>query len=154
MGTPVKDITIKDDAPSELLLDKHSDYLVSYSSRKKDYEYVVTEYLRMSGVYWTITALALAKQPDRLGKNEIIDFVKSCQHSGGGFGASLHHDPHLLYTLSAVQILVTYDALDQVNVDKIVEFIASFQQNDGSFFGDIYGEVDTRFSFCAIAALR
>ena len=35
MGTPVKDITIKDDAPSELLLDKHSDYLVSYSSRKK-----------------------------------------------------------------------------------------------------------------------
>ena len=30
----------------------------------------------------------------------------------------------------------------------------SRNQNDGSFFGDIYGEVDTRFSFCAVAALR
>ena len=42
MGTPNKDIVIKDDAPSELLLDKHMNFLVSYSERKNDYEYVVT----------------------------------------------------------------------------------------------------------------
>ena len=27
------------------------------------------------------------------------------------------------------------------------------QQEDGSFFGDQWGEVDTRFSFCAVATL-
>ena len=48
MGTPNKDIVIKDDAPSELLLDKHMDFLVSYSEKKNDYEYVVTG--RMEGL--------------------------------------------------------------------------------------------------------
>ena len=42
MGTPNKDIVIKDDAPSELLLEKHLNFLVSYSEKKNDYEYVVT----------------------------------------------------------------------------------------------------------------
>ena len=32
----------------------------------------------------------------------------------------MNHDPHLLYTLSAVQVLVTYDALDRVDKDAIV----------------------------------
>jgi len=154
MGTPNKDIVIKDDAPSELLLDKHMDFLVSYSEKKNDYEYVVTEYLRMSGIYWTLTALELGHHGHRLNQNEIVEFVKSCQHDCGGFGASMNHDPHLLYTLSALQILVTYDAVETIDVEKVVQFIAGLQQNDGSFFGDIYGEVDTRFSFCAIAALR
>ena len=31
--------------------------------------------------------------------------------------------------------------------------IVALQQPDGSFFGDEWGEVDTRFSYCAIAAL-
>lgn len=39
----------------------------------------------------------------------------------GGFSGHIGHDPHLLYTLYAVQILVIEDALDVVNVDKIVE---------------------------------
>jgi prenyltransferase beta subunit len=33
-------------------------------------------------------------------------------------------------------------------------FIKSLQQEDGSFFGDRAGEIDTRFSFCAIATLH
>ena len=31
-------------------------------------------------------------------------FIKSCQHECGGISASIGHDPHLLYTLSAVQV--------------------------------------------------
>ena len=38
----------------------------------------------------------------------------------GGFGGNLHHDAHLLYTLSAVQVLVTYDALDAIDTDAVV----------------------------------
>lgn len=38
-------------------------------------------------------------------KEEIIDFITSCQDSeSGGIAASIGHDPHMLYTLSAVQV--------------------------------------------------
>lgn len=33
----------------------------------------------------------------------------------GGFGGNIDHDPHLLYTLSAVQILIVLDALDKID---------------------------------------
>jgi geranylgeranyl transferase type-2 subunit beta len=46
-----------------------------------------------------------------------------------------------------------YDALDMINVDRLVQYVRSLQQPDGSFSGDKWGEVDTRFSFCAVACL-
>lgn len=71
---------------------------------------------------------------------------------------SPRHDPHLLYTLSAVQILAMLDALSEeqpvIDVEKVVQYIQSLQQPDGSFFGDKWGEVDLRFSFLSIACLR
>lgn len=36
-GTQVKDVVIKPDAPSALLLDKHADYIAAYGSKKDDY---------------------------------------------------------------------------------------------------------------------
>lgn len=59
MGTQIKDVEIKADAVKELLLDKHADYIHSYSNKKDDYEYVMTEFLRMSGIYWGLTAMDL-----------------------------------------------------------------------------------------------
>jgi geranylgeranyl transferase type-2 subunit beta len=52
-----------------------------------------------------------------------------------------------------LQILALFDAVDTVSVDGIVKYVAGLQQPDGSFFGDKWGEVDTRFSFCAVACL-
>ena len=79
---------------------------------------------------------------------QIMDFVKECWHpDGGGFGPHPGHDPHLLYTLSAVQVAAIYDSIDDLDVDGIVAYIRGLQQDDGSFFGDAWGEVDTRFSF-------
>lgn len=38
-------------------------------------------------------------------KDEIIEFIASCQNrESGGISASIGHDPHILYTLSAVQV--------------------------------------------------
>lgn len=68
-------------------------------------EYCMTEFLRMSGVYWGLTSMFLMNKQDMMEKDEIIEFVKSCHHDNGGFGASQYHDPHLLYTLSAIQVL-------------------------------------------------
>lgn len=59
----------------------------------------------------------------------------------------------MLYTLSALQILVLYDRLDVINRDKVIGFIAGLQQEDGSFAGDKWGEIDTRFSYCALSSL-
>ncbi len=38
----------------------------------------------------------------------------SCQTESGGFGAAPGHDAHLLYTVSAVQILAEVDAFDEL----------------------------------------
>ena len=60
------------------------------------------------------------------------------------------HDPHLLYTLSAVQILCLFDELPRLDADRVMSFVSKLQRADGSFQGDEWGEVDTRFSYCAL----
>ena len=50
-------------------------------------------------------------------------------------------------------MLALFDAVDQINTEKIVEYIVSMQKEDGSFMGDDNGEIDTRFSYCAVSAL-
>ena len=66
MGTQLKDVTIKPDAVKDLLLEKHADFIHGYSNRKDDYEYIMTEFLRMSGVYWGLTAMDLMRQLNRM----------------------------------------------------------------------------------------
>ena len=68
-------------------------------------EYAMTEYLRMSGMYWGLTVMDLMNALPRMDRAAVLDFIKQCQQPGGGISASLGHDPHLLYTLSAVQVL-------------------------------------------------
>lgn len=89
-------------------------------------------------------------------RKPIVDWVFDCYDPAqGGFGGNVGHDAHLLYTLSALQILAMADRLDDPRLDReaVVGFVASLQQSDGSFAGDEWGEVDTRFSYCALSAL-
>jgi len=137
----------------ELLLHKHIKFIATYGKTHDVYEYECSDYLRMSGLYWSITFLDLTNSIESLNREEIKGFVKRNQHENGGFGPSDGHEPHLLYTLSALQIVVIYDFLDEINKEKLIEFIVNLQQQDGSFSGDKWGEIDTRFSFCAVAAL-
>ena len=130
------------------------------------YEGAVTEHLRMSGIYWTYSALSLlvssSEASEILGVHQskeerpsIVDWVLKCfDTKSGGFGGNVGNDGHLLYTLSALQILVIADYdLKQLAIDDIVNFVISLQQDDGSFAGDRWGEVDTRFSYCALSIL-
>ena len=41
----------------------------------------------------------------------------------GGFGGNVGHDPHVLYTLSAVQVLCLFDRLDVLDADKVADCI-------------------------------
>ncbi|KAL3417929.1 prenyltransferase and squalene oxidase [Phlyctema vagabunda] len=97
--------------------------------------------------------------PNALPRQETIEFVLSCQHENGGFGAAPGHDAHILYTTSAVQILATIDALDELEnkgkgKEQVGKYIASLQNREtGTFAGDEWGEEDTRFICTALNAL-
>jgi len=92
----------------------HVKYIQSLDTRKDEYDYWLTEHLRLNGLYWGLGALHLLRHPDALPRDETIDFVLSCQHESGGFGAAPGHDAHMLYTVSAVQILALVDAFDEL----------------------------------------
>ncbi|KAL9597404.1 MAG: hypothetical protein Q9219_005157 [cf. Caloplaca sp. 3 TL-2023] len=144
----------------QLVVEKHVQYIQGLDKRKDELEYWLTEHLRLNGVYWGLTALHLLRYPDALPRAETVEFVLSCQHANGGFGAAPGHDAHMLYTVSAVQILVTVDALDELDEngkggrDAVGHYISQLQnRDDGSFAGDEWGETDTRFLFGALNAL-
>ncbi len=80
--------------------------------------------------------------------------LDDCKRDDGGYAPAPRHDSSLLCTLSAVQIACTYGRKDLLDVDKICGYVKSMQKEDGSFTGDKWGEVDTRFSFGAVATLR
>ncbi|KAH0534201.1 hypothetical protein FGG08_007212 [Glutinoglossum americanum] len=152
----------KHDLPEELALfvDKHVEYIQTLDTRRDELEYWLTEHLRLSGLYWGLTALHLLGHPEALPRAETIAFVISCQHENGGFGAAPGHDAHMLYTVSAIQILATIDALDELDLpgragkDKVGSFIANLQDPEtGTFAGDEWGETDTRFLYGALNAL-
>ncbi|RPD66030.1 rab geranylgeranyltransferase [Lentinus tigrinus ALCF2SS1-7] len=132
----------------------HVKYIQSLGENKDDLVYHMTAHLRMNAVYWGLTALCVMKNKDALDREEMIDFVMSCyDEETGGFAPHPDHDPHLLPTLSAIQILTMQDALDRVNIPRVVKFILSLQQESGVFAGDQWGEIDTRFLYCAVNAL-
>ena len=138
------------------LEEKHVEYIKKISSDKSSLEFVVSEYLRMSGIYWGLTAMCLLGKDlaTEMRSDEIVDWVLQCYHDdSGGFGAAIGHDEHILYTLSAIQIMAMCGELHRLDKDKVASYLAARQEGDGSFTGDKYGEVDTRFSYCALSGL-
>ncbi|KAJ1560851.1 hypothetical protein HK096_006975, partial [Nowakowskiella sp. JEL0078] len=154
----------------ELLRELHSKFIVKLdqvnknhlhfigiviSIKQKDHnEYWSTEQLQLNGIYWGLTALDVIKQRDALTKEDVVKFVLDCQNPDGGFGGYINQNSHILHTLSAIQVLFTYDSLDKIDVNKVIDFVKSLQKNDGSFIGDrSTGEIDARFSYCALSCL-
>jgi len=128
----------------------HRAYIVRVSGDSESFEFQASEHLRLSGVYWGACALHLIDSLHHLDAAYVVSFVRSCQRGCGGFSGNIGHDAHLLYTLSAIQVLALFDALDALDEDRVMRYVASLQRPDGSFAGDEWGEVDTRFSYCAL----
>lgn len=109
---------------SRLHTERHLQFIRSLDARINRLDYWQTEHLRMSGIYWALTALLLLKpdlspacqeqvfnEASPLTRTQIIDFVTSCQKGSGGFGGNTGHAAHLTFTLSAIQILCMLDAI-------------------------------------------
>ena len=137
-------------AAGALARDAHRAYIKRVSSDVESFEFAVSEHLRMSGVYWGACALHLLDALGDLDRDLVVNFVLSCRHDCGGFSGNVGHDPHILYTLSAVQILALFDALDQLDAAAVMRYVASRQLPSGAFTGDEWGETDTRFAYCAL----
>lgn len=132
----------------------HIRFILGLDDKTDTFEFYAMEHLRMSGVYWGIMAIDLLGGLHLMNEKKIIDFVLACYDPvTGGFSGNIHHDPHLLYTLSALQILAIYDSMHLVDIEKVTSYVKALQRPDGSFMGDRWGEVDTRFSYCALNAL-
>ncbi|KAK4482595.1 hypothetical protein RD792_009759 [Penstemon davidsonii] len=122
-----------------------------YHQKKDGFESVVIEHLRLNGAYWGLTTLDILGKLDAVDKDEVVSWIMECQDESGGFGGNIGHDPHVLFTLSAIQILALFDKIDVLDVEKLD--VANLQNEDGSFAGDMWGEIDTRFSYVAICSL-
>uniref|UniRef100_A0A7R9V1T0 Geranylgeranyl transferase type-2 subunit beta n=1 Tax=Chlamydomonas euryale TaxID=1486919 RepID=A0A7R9V1T0_9CHLO len=140
-----------------LLVDKHAEYIKSFTrlwEGTDKIEFVATEHFWMSGIYWGLSGLYLLGRLHEVDQAAIVKWVMSCRDADtGGFGASPRNDPHMLPTLSAVQILALFDNLDLLDEGAIAKYVAGLQQPDGSFAGDAWGEIDTRFSYAALLCL-
>ena len=67
-------------------LEKHVAYIRKLSADTESFEFLVSQHLRMSGIYWGLTAMALLghnlkKEPSYPG---MIDWVISCQDKESG----------------------------------------------------------------------
>ncbi|KAG9051290.1 hypothetical protein FS837_009556 [Tulasnella sp. UAMH 9824] len=143
-----------DEKLPELVIDKHVAYIQALG-KNQDFAYHLTTHLRLNAVYWGLTALCTMGRKDALDREELIEFIMSCwDDEAGGFGAFPKHDAHILSTLSAIQILVMLDALDRLDIPRVVSFLLSLQNpTTGAWAGDRFGETDTRFLYIALNAL-
>lgn len=113
--------------------EQHMRYIAHLDDVERDsFEYQVTEHLRMSGIYWALTALDLfildgdqqQQQAAMMDREKVVQFVLQCHDErSGGFSGNTAHDPHLLYTLSAVQVLAVCRALDRIDRHQVAKCV-------------------------------
>lgn len=49
--------------------------------------------------------------------------------------------------------MLGFERLQELDTEGIIKYVQSLQKDDGSFMGDKWGEVDTRFSYCGVSCM-
>lgn len=152
----------------KLLVDKHVGFLwklIEGKNTEDSLEFVMTEHLRIQGIFWGLGAMDLLQQDIPADKQrELVEFALQCfDKKRGGFGGNINHEAHMLYTQHAVYVLAQLHSLHvlddnvtecgQTYRQRIVHYVNSLQLDNGAYQGDEWGEVDTRFAFCAAVTL-
>ena len=81
------------------------------------------EHLKLPGGYWCIGSLKLLNVLTNDRKEEIVNFIKACQHENGGFGGNIGHEPHITTTLYALLILAMFEEINAINLEKLAKYI-------------------------------
>ncbi|XP_059770435.1 protein farnesyltransferase subunit beta isoform X1 [Balaenoptera ricei] len=103
--------------------------------------------------YWILHSLELLDEPiPQMVATDVCQFLELCQSPEGGFGGGPGQYPHLAPTYAAVNalcIIGTEEAYDVINREKLLQYLYSLKQPDGSFLMHVGGEVDVRSAYCA-----
>ncbi|XP_025822089.1 geranylgeranyl transferase type-2 subunit beta 1-like isoform X3 [Panicum hallii] len=139
---------------AELAADQHVRYIVTVEKKKDSFESLVMEHIRLNGAYWGLTTLDLLHKLHAVDAAEVVDWIMSCYHpESGGFGGNVGHDPHVLYTLSAVQVLCLFDRLDVLDIDKVADcqMLLDCKMRMDHFL--VISGVKSTLVFCCVGAL-
>ncbi|KAH0621177.1 hypothetical protein JD844_022228 [Phrynosoma platyrhinos] len=136
---------------SQFLLhrDKHFHYLKRGLRQLTD-AYECLDASRPWLCYWILHSLELLEEPiPESVASDVCQFLSRCQSPSGGFGGGPGQHPHLAPTYAAVNalcIIGTEEAYSVINREKLLEYLYSLKQPDGSFIMHIGGEVDVRMA--------
>lgn len=137
-----------------LLREKHISFVHNlYILAPDSLAALMTQHIRINGIYWALISLHLMNRPDVLPREEVIKEILACRDVDGGFGSAPGHDPHVVCTLHAVQILTLLDAIDLIDTIKTANWVASLQVSSGAVQGDKWGEIDMRLNYAATQCL-
>ncbi|CAA9989309.1 geranylgeranyltransferase, putative [Plasmodium knowlesi strain H] len=156
----------------QFVKDKHLKYLNTYTDTTNGEELIFNETLKMRGVFYYICSCKILSHEIEK-KEEFINFILQCQNPDGGFSNNKSHDSNIVSTHYAIlSLLLLNHPFDGINpyfhslnpphdgdnspkniTDSTAEYILSLLNEDGSFKGDIWGEVDVRFACSAVSCL-
>ncbi|KAH8920832.1 terpenoid cyclases/Protein prenyltransferase [Atractiella rhizophila] len=105
-------------------------------------------------IYWCIHSLALMNVTlDPASRQRAAKTILSFQNPDGGFGGGIGQMPHLAPTYASIMALaITGDEQSWEKIDrrKMLKWLLSLKQKDGSFIMHHGGEVDVRGVYCAL----
>uniref|UniRef100_A0A915E360 Geranylgeranyl transferase type-2 subunit beta n=1 Tax=Ditylenchus dipsaci TaxID=166011 RepID=A0A915E360_9BILA len=141
-----RDIEIPKSAPTEICIEKHKEFILKYGRDRESYEYIMAEYLRMSGLYWCLASLDVLGAVDEADKQFIWNFVKENQNPDGV----------LLLQLVTIHISSTRSVPFRSFGDKLgeaVEFVIRCHNFDGGFGTRPGSESHAGQVYCCLGAL-
>eukprot|EP00803_Ostreobium_quekettii_P001825 evm.model.scf_234.7 EVM.evm.TU.scf_234.7 scf_234:77935-79852(+) len=141
-----------------LLRTVHVDFLVSGLGRLP-VEFICLDASRAWLVYWIVHSLALldAAHPDEPSPEDVIAFLRRCQHPSGGYGGGPGQLPHLASSYAAVAAALTIGgpaALASVHRSSMFDFILRMcvpPESGGGMAVHEGGEVDVRGAYTGLA---
>ena len=111
-------------------------------------------------VYWILHSLELLGEINSLTdevKSAVVRFLGNCQDPEGGYAGGPGQLAHLAPTYAAVNALTiigTEEAYSVTDRDKLVSWLDTLRNEEGSFTMHRDGEVDIRGVYCALSAAR
>ncbi|XP_030577776.1 protein farnesyltransferase subunit beta [Archocentrus centrarchus] len=135
-----------------LLREQHYQYLKKGLRHLSD-AYECLDASRPWLCFWILHSLELLEEPiPSAVASDVCQFLARCQSPTGGFAGGPGQHAHLAPTYAAVNalcIIGTDEAYNVIDREKLLDFLWSVKQPDGSFVMHIGGEVDVRSAYCA-----
>jgi prenyltransferase beta subunit len=108
-------------------------YLASWSKREKWDRFPESPAFAFSNAY---ARLALGETLSPAERARIVDYLRSCQQSDGGFSPTPElREAHVVPTYHALGALALLGALDSIDRDRAASFLLGLSRPDGGFAG-------------------